>query len=426
MINIANDSIALLVMLCTLCSAVYARRQFRGHRSFFPAMLGAAVGMDASTLLAWIAQALGRLRLFAALFSVGSVFYFAVLALFICGIQEYLVQRGVMLRWPICTTVPVCALSALAWICSGKNGMFYTFGPTGSIAPGPYHLLGQLGGFWVLGVLLIVVLRYRAVLGRRVAVVFAAFPILPLLSPVLQQLLPGTHLMPLLLSAALLRVYAYILREQSQALHARRIRLAQDRVDISFRQIRPHFLYNTLSSIYYLCDADPQAAQAAIDDLTAYLRCNLESMEQEVEIPLRRELEHVQHYLRLEQMRFGDDLRVEYDIAAVDFSVPALTIQPLVENAVKHGLMPREGGGTVVIRSRQQKDGYTVTVADDGVGFDPAALPQDGHVHIGIRNVRERLRDVCRGELTIRSAPGKGATAVILIPKNSRKSSRCV
>ena len=120
-------------------------------------------------------------------------------------------------------------------------------------------------------------------------------------------------------------------------------------------------------------------------------------------------------------MRFGKELRVEYDIAVAGFSVPPLSIQPLAENAVKHGLMPREGGGTVTIRTRERDDAYEIAVEDDGVGYDPEALPEDDRMHIGIQNVRERLQDICRGALTIQSAPGAGTTAVIRIPKQSRR-----
>lgn len=416
-INIANSSVALLTMLCTLCSAVFARRRFANRRNFFPAMLCAAAGMDAASLAAWAAIALGRMGLFRVLFSAAAVCYFAVLALFICGIQEYLLQRGCVIRWPVQCTAPVCAASAAAWVVSIWNGMFYAIRPTGLGAPGPYYLLGQIGGYWVVAVLFWILLRHRAVMGGIVALGFASFPVLPLLAAPLQLLCPGIHLMPLLISAALLRIYAFILQEQAQQLQERQLQLTQDRIAISLSQIRPHFLYNTLNSIYYLCASDPKAAQAAIDDFSGYLRGNLESMDQEVEVPLQRELEHVRHYLRLEQMRFDEALRVEYDIQAADFSLPPLTIQPLAENAVKHGLMAREGGGSVVIRTRETKSGYTVEVSDDGVGYDPDALPQDGRAHIGIQNVRERLQDVCRGQLTIESAPGRGTTARIVIPK---------
>lgn len=420
-INLASSGVALLTMLCTLLGAVYERRRFPGHRSVFPSMIACAACMDAGMVLAWTAVEIEKGNLFLVYFCVSVVFYYAILALFFCGIRNYFAQRGVAVGYTARLTVLICALSALGWVVSCFNGMFYTLSAAGLGAPGPYYLLGQIGGYWVVMATVVLVLRRRRMLERGVLVSFLLFPVLPMLAGPLQWAHPGLHLMPLLLSAAVLQIYSFLHLEQTQRLRKRQIRLTQDRISISLSQIRPHFLYNTLNSIYFLCASDPEQAQRAIEDFSAYLRGNLENLEQSAEIPLQQELDHVRHYLRLEQMRFGEELRVEYDIAAAGFSVPPLSIQPLAENAVKHGLMPRAGGGTVTIRTRERDDAYEIAVEDDGVGYDPEALLEDDRMHIGIQNVRERLQDICRGALTIQSAPGAGTTAVIRIPKQGRR-----
>ena len=119
-------------------------------------------------------------------------------------------------------------------------------------------------------------------------------------------------------------------------------------------------------------------------------------------------------------MRFEEDLRVEYDIGADDFMLPALTIQPLVENAVKHGIIPKKGGGTVTLATREESDCYRIIIADDGVGFVPGIKKEDGKSHVGIRNVRQRLREMCRAELDIESALGKGTKTTITLPKEQQ------
>ncbi|MBO5868744.1 MAG: hypothetical protein J6Q54_07550, partial [Oscillospiraceae bacterium] len=124
-------------------------------------------------------------------------------------------------------------------------------------------------------------------------------------------------------------------------------------------------------------------------------------------------------YTEIELIRFPD-MTVNYDIRAKGFLLPALTVQPMVENAIKHGLMGREEGGTVTVTSYETDSHYCVCVADDGVGFDVDAA-QDPRKHIGIRNVRERLQVMCGGSLTIESEPGKGTTALIQIPKEGKK-----
>ena len=190
------------------------------------------------------------------------------------------------------------------------------------------------------------------------------------------------------------------------------------RVQQMLSQIKPHFLHNALTLIIDLCDTAPQKAKAATVEFSRYLRGNMESIDRAGPIPFEKELEHTKLYLNIEQMRFAGDLQVRYDIACTDFSLPALTVEPLAENAVRHGVREKpDGRGTVVIATRETPDGYEITVTDDGPGFDPDRLPEDGQMHVGIANVRERLRQIVDGSLEYRSAPGEGTTAIIRIPK---------
>ncbi len=190
------------------------------------------------------------------------------------------------------------------------------------------------------------------------------------------------------------------------------------RVQQMLSQIKPHFLHNALTLIIDLCDTAPQKAKEATVEFSRYLRGNMESIDRAGPIPFEKELEHTKLYLDIEQMRFAGDLQVRYDIACTDFSLPALTVEPLAENAVRHGVREKaDGRGTVVIATREMPDCYEITVTDDGPGFDPDRLPEDGQMHVGIANVRERLRQIVDGSLEYRSAPGEGTTAIIRIPK---------
>ena len=194
---------------------------------------------------------------------------------------------------------------------------------------------------------------------------------------------------------------------------------AQQRIQIMLSQIQPHFLYNTLSAIQYLCDHDPKAAGTVTEDFSRYLQGNMSALKDDGEIPFAQELEHTKIYLEIEQVRYEDALRVEYDITCTDFSLPTLTLQPIVENAVRHGARGKKGVGTVTIATREYPDRYEITVADDGPGFDPEApvLADDGREHIGIANVRERLKQISGGALRIRSEKGKGTVVTIELPK---------
>lgn len=193
--------------------------------------------------------------------------------------------------------------------------------------------------------------------------------------------------------------------------------LAEQRIQLMLSQIKPHFLFNALGSIEALCERDPQAARQATRKFSKYLRGNMNSLTDSSLIPFETELQHTQLYLELEQLRFKDALRVEYDIQAREFLIPPLTLEPIVENAVKHGVrMNPDGRGTVTVAAKEHPDRYELTITDDGPGFDPDAVPTD-EPHIGIRNVRERLEKTCGGSLHIDSASGRGAIVTIVLPK---------
>ena len=194
-------------------------------------------------------------------------------------------------------------------------------------------------------------------------------------------------------------------------------KLQESQISIMLSQIQPHFLYNTLNSIYQLCETNPMRARILVNSFSEYLRNNLSSLEEHRLIPFKTEIEHINTYLDIEKVRFEDTLEIEYDIKCIDFSLPVLTVQPIVENAVKHGTSKKRGGGTVMISTDENKESYIIKISDTGCGFDPTQPKNDGKKHIGIENVRQRLFNMCGGTLSIESEVGKGTIATIIIPK---------
>lgn len=211
--------------------------------------------------------------------------------------------------------------------------------------------------------------------------------------------------------------YAKAQIKKDEAFRQMQVDLAESRMAIMLSQIQPHFLYNTLTAIKVLCRTDSQKAMHTIDHFAAFLRGNLDSLSSTKLIPFKRELTHTKHYLEIEQLRFADRLHIIYDTPVTDFLVPTLTLQPIVENAVHYGIMSREEGITVTIRSHETSEAWIVTVQDDGSGFDPLCLPGDKRSHIGISNVRHRLLVQCGGTLTLNSTH-QGTTVILTIPKN--------
>ena len=207
--------------------------------------------------------------------------------------------------------------------------------------------------------------------------------------------------------------------EKAKALEAEKntveAELKESRVSIMLSQIQPHFIYNTLGTIERMCLKDPEKAFDLVRNFSLYLRGNFSEIDSVTPIRFGEELKHVEHYVNIEKVRFPD-MNIEYAVETTDFVLPALSVQPLVENAIKHGLMRLESGGTVVIRSYETPTHFCVEVKDDGVGFD-TSLPIEEKKHVGLRNIRGRLKAMVNGELTIESQIGAGTKAVIMIPK---------
>lgn len=191
---------------------------------------------------------------------------------------------------------------------------------------------------------------------------------------------------------------------------------AEQRIQIMMSQIQPHFMYNTLSTIQALCRSDPEKAFTTTERFGRYLRNNLDTLGRPDLISLEKELEHTRIYAEIEMIRFPN-IKVEYDIRDKSFSLPPLTIQPLVENAIRHGVRIRKAG--IVKLSTCKKDGFhEIVISDNGKGFDVDRLDAASgeESHIGIRNVRERLEKICKGTLQIESTVDIGTTVTIYIP----------
>jgi len=279
------------------------------------------------------------------------------------------------------------------------------------------------------GVNAVLALRTRRQLGATALACMLFYTLAPVAAAVVQALFYGVDLV---IVAAVLGFVVIFLEMQSHTYDAlakrteelarAREQAADDRIAATVSQIQPHFLFNTLDTIYVLAGEDAQAARKAIAAFSRYLRANLESLNRARPVPVETEMGHVRTYLELERTTDPERVAYEVDVQATGFRVPALSVQTLAENAVKHGIGAKAEGGTVRVRTRELPGEFVVEVADDGAGFDMCAVSADGKAHIGIGNTRARLAAMCGGTLEVESAPGEGTRATMHIPKQEEGS----
>lgn len=252
-----------------------------------------------------------------------------------------------------------------------------------------------------------------------------AFGMLPAVTIGALIVLPEYSFLYSLFFMDLILIYGTVQNRKSIEIAEQKMKIAEQDKELTEKhtqtmisQIQPHFLYNTLTAIYQLCDTDTALAKKTIENFSKYLRNNMDSVDLTHPVTFEKELNHVKTYLEIELLRFSDMLKVEYDIKTMDFMIPALTLQPIVENAVKYGVRSREDGGTVTISTKKIEGKVYISVSDDGMGFDINEKKNDGRKHIGIENTRNRLKMMVNGEMVIDSRIGVGTTVTIILDED--------
>ena len=204
------------------------------------------------------------------------------------------------------------------------------------------------------------------------------------------------------------------LAETNRQLAEQERKLTERRISAMMSQIRSHFIFNILATISTYCKSDAKKADDALIRFSRYLRRNIKILEEEGLIDFQTELEQLEDYIALEQLRFQDMITFVKDIEVISFQIPPLTVQPIVENAIKHGLVEQDRSGTIMLKTEREDGVIVITITDDGVGFVPQECEKEDS--IGIKNVRFRLESMVKGSLDIESAPGKGTKVTIKIP----------
>ena len=405
-----------------LCALLFARKG-AGYRNVFVAGFALeliASGGDAAAgafrgqtdFVAWVMVHVGNYATYFANF------------LLVVVLTSYLVMRIREAGGPHYETWRKAVLATCIVMCIlAMTGLFFSID-----SDNVYH---RTAWYWIalayavvidiVGAILVLVNRRK--LGSAPCACFLFYTLVPVVAALMQMFIYGLNFVIVAGVMGLIVVFfemqvssARALVSQTEELAKSRVEVSESRIAVMVSQIQPHFLFNTLDTVYGLVDEDTELAKEAIASFSRYLRTNLGSLSRMTPVPIEAELEHLRTYLELERMSDEERVRYELDIQATGFSVPALSVQTLAENAVKHGIAKRENGGTVIIRTREQVTEYTVAVVDDGVGFDADTVWDTSHV--GIANTRARLETMCGGSLEVHSEIGAGTTVVMHIPKD--------
>ena len=368
------------------------------------------------------------------------ILQYLMVALFV-GYVKYLARAGKVSRVIASFTYYFAAGSALMCIISAKYAhWYYIIDEQNVYQRQPYYnvALVLIAVLFVLVVLQIIVCAKRLLVKQIVSLLL--YILIPFTMVILQVVFkPGIGLTNIGMAISLIIIFIVnnvkitimeselnkkvlqqnmVLLNQNKVIAEKKEEIENLQLNMVITQMQPHFIFNVLNIIYYLCAKDTKLAQTAIDDFSSYLRTNIDSLVSDELAPFSKELEHVKNYLDLEKLRFDEELEIEYDIGPTDFHLPMLVVQPLVENAVKHGIAKSPNGGKLIVRTIEDYDNYYIYVIDNGVGFDTKKKPaNDGRSHIGVENVRVRIEKRVNGKLEIFSTKGKGTTAVITIPK---------
>ena len=301
----------------------------------------------------------------------------------------------------------------------------YTRGPLYPLCPAPMIALLLLN--------FVHTMRCRARLSRKAFLSFVVAQAPMAVTLIVNLFADAVPLFDISYVLSALAMYSFILSDQieqdrrrqreiirqEQEIARQQREIAHERAGVMVLQMRPHFIYNTLMSIYSLCRLDPEKARQITLDFTNYLRRNFNAGVSDSAVPFSVELEHTRAYLAVEQAQYDDMLLVDWDTAFTRFRLPPLTLQPIVENAVKHGMNLDSEPLRISIRTRRtdsggsEPSGAEIIVEDTGPGFDSS---DESKPHTTLTNIRQRLEMMCHGEMTITPREGGGTVVKVRIP----------
>ncbi|MDY3909251.1 MAG: histidine kinase [Eubacterium sp.] len=336
----------------------------------------------------------------------------------VCYLENILSEKGVKFDKRLAfaaRAVSVIGMSGI--IISQFNHMYYYFDAGNYYHRSALYPMTQVLGIAGAFIVAIGIFQHKKSLSKLEYLALLSYFVLPVVGMVLLIFIYGVSYLNLALSVSGLIMFVVHMVERSKRMTRQEIMLVQSKTGLLLGQIRPHFICNCMGVIRGLCVEDTEKAIETIDHFSVYLRESFSFMEREQCILFSQEMDLVENYLYMEQQRFPGRIRIVKEFEAENFELPSLTVQPIVENAVRHGIRAKRETGTVTIATKLTDDSYIITVSDNGVGFDPSQKKNDGKDHVGISNVARRLEYMAGGQMKIESTIGQGTKVSIIIPK---------
>lgn len=413
-VNIALDAFGLLVMVIILLSCVNEHiRSSRGTSRPFMALLVSVIATLVSDLLSWVGEGNIELSTLTTVSNTVAVcFSYVTIICFMIYLKETLNTTSKLLSAMIYLFGALSIITTIFLIANTFYEYAFYVDEFGHYVRVDDTMMSVI--YLQLPILSFITIVLTLILSkasdRMIKISFIIYTIFPVIGVLLDYYIHGLSLTYIGLVLSVLIIYANIYSQKQKMIEKQKNALM-------LSQINPHFVYNTLSTIASMCDISPKQAKYLTIDFSQYLRRNIGSLSSEELIPFEEEMEHVACYLKIEKARFRERLNVIYSTQCKDFCVPPLTVQPLVENAIKHGITKKASGGTVKISTFEEEGSYVIEIIDDGVGFDT----ESAEMHVGLENVKARVADMCRGTVTVKSTPSIGTRVTIKIPNKKGK-----
>ena len=305
------------------------------------------------------------------------------------------------------------------WISSFFTHLFFVINEDGSYYYTPYHIFSQIGIMLILLPDLLVLIKERKKMGFKNCLLWIFLPIWSAVVRMFDLKYDLPFVYPAI-SLCIVGIFTMVNTEMDSSVEKHLLSVREDMNKVMISQIQPHFLYNVLNSISILCHKNPNRAAEITDEFASYLRWNINSVLSSEPLSVSEEISHTKKYLDLEKERFGDVLNVVWNVSDDSFFIPPLVLQPLVENAVRHGICQKEDGGTIWIDIYSDINDHHIVITDNGEGFDTSDPGESkDKLHVGLSYAREQVEGICGGKIAVESTPGRGTKVHISLPREN-------